>query len=244
MTRRWLGAPVLAVTLLFVLAAPAPVQGARNTLSNPTVNPTSGTPATTFTFTVQYQGSAATVTASAAGRTAPMSVIAGSSSNGTFGGSTSLPVGSWPVTFNAVAQGNDDTLVGPTVTVTSGATPRPTIAPTPAATPTPAPTPLPTPPPITATPLPPTPVPSATPTPVVSSSPGTSGFIGGFIRTPTPTATPAAAPALEGPNAGDEMWTLVTGGLIALSALALLGMVSILRTRRHVALRGPPTGDE
>jgi hypothetical protein len=48
------------------------------------------------------------------------------------------------------------------------------------------------------------------------------------------------------------MWTLVTGGLIALSALALLGMGGILRTRRHEpvdqpigpAENRPPTDDE
>jgi hypothetical protein len=48
------------------------------------------------------------------------------------------------------------------------------------------------------------------------------------------------------------MWTLVTGGLIALSALALLAMVGILRTRRGEetgqpigpAEVRPPTGDE
>jgi len=246
MTRRWLCAPLLAVTLCFALAVAAPVQAARNTLSNPTVSPPSGIPSTTFTYTVQYEGAPASVAASVADRTIPMSVVSGSSSNGTFAMSTTLPVGSWQVTFKSVALGKDDTLVGPTVTVTSGATPRPTIAPTPtpAATQPPAPTPIPTPqpPPITATPLPPTPLPSLTPSPVVS--PGASGFIGGFIRTPPPTSTPDAAPAVEGPGAGDEMWTLVMGGLIALSALALLGMVGILRARRPVAADGPPTGDE
>jgi hypothetical protein len=252
MTRRWLRAPLLAVTLLFLL--PVPVLGARNTLSNPTVSPLSGTPSTTFTYTVHYKGAPASVTASVAGRTLPMGVASGTDSNGTFAVSTTLPVGSWPVTFRAVAQGNDDTLAGPTVTVTSTATPRPTTGPTPPpATPPPLPTPPPTPqpPPITATPLQATPLPSITPSPE-GSGPGASGFIGGFIRTPVPTPTPAAVAAVEEPGGGDGIWTLVTGGLIALSALALLGMVGILRTRRPepvdqpigpVEFR-PPTEDE
>ena len=255
MTRRWLRAPLLAVTLLFALSAPA--LGARNTLSNPTASPLTGTPATAFTFTVRYEGAPATsVTLSVAGRSLPMGVIPpGNSSNGTFGASTTLPVGTWPVTFTAVAQGNDHTLGGPTVTVTSGATPRPTTGATPAPPSTgPAPTPVPTPapPPITATPLQPTPPPTDTPSAVASGSPGASGFLGGFILTPAPTSTPDAAPALEGPAAGDEVWTLVIGGLIALSALALLAMVGILRTRRGVGIGQPigpaevrpPTGDE
>jgi hypothetical protein len=95
-------------------------------------------------------------------------------------------------------------------------------------------------------------VPSATPSAVVGGIPGASGFIGGFVSTPAPTATADAAPTLEEPGGGDEMWTLLTGGLIALSALALLGMVGILRTRRSEAVdqligppqNGPPTGDE
>lgn len=250
MARRWLRAPLLAVTLLLMLAVPA--LGARNTLSNPTVSPPKGTPSTTFTFSVEYEGAAASVTASVAGLTLPMSVVSGTSSNGTFAVSTTLPVGSWQVMFTAAAKGNRADLDGPTVTVTSSATPRPTTGPTP--TPPPAPTPIPTkaPPPITATPLPPTPPPAITPSPVGSGSQGASGFIGGFILTPAPTSTPDAAPALERPGVGDEMWTLVTGGLIALSALALLGMGGILRTRRHEpvdqpigpAENRPPTDDE
>jgi len=252
MTRRWLRAPLLAVTLLLTLAVPAPAQAARNTLSNPTASPLSGTTSTTFTFTVHYEGAAASVTATIAGRTLPMGVVAGTSSNGTFAVSTTLPVGSWPVTFVATARGNPADLVGPTVTVMSTATPRPTTGATPPpATAPPTPPPTPQPPPITATPLPPTP-PSTTASPVGSGSPDISGFIGGFIRTPPPSPTPDAAPAVEGPGVGDEMWTLVTGGLIALSVLALLGMVGILRTRRPepgdqpigpVEFR-PPTEDE
>jgi hypothetical protein len=182
-----------------------------------------------------------------------MGVISGSSSNGTFGGTTTLPVGSWPVTFFADAStGKDDRLVGPTVTVTSGATPRPTVAPTPTSAPPPTPVPTPAPPPLTATPLQATPLPSTAASPAGSGSPGASGFIGGFLLTPAPTSTPEPAPALEAPAVGDEMWTLVTGGLIALSALALLAMVGILRTRRGEevaqpigpAEAGPPTTDE
>jgi hypothetical protein len=246
MASRWLRAPVLAVMLLFPLATPA--LGARNTLSNPTASPPRGTTATTFTFTVRYEGAPASVTFSIADRTVRMTVISGTSSNGTFGGSTTLPVGSWQVTFKAVAQRNDDRLPGPTVTVMSTATPRPTTAPAPP------PTPIPTtpPPPITATPLAPTPLPSATPGLVGGGNPDASGFIGGFILTPVPTSTPDAAPALEEPGVGDEIWTLVTGGLIAVSILALLGMVGILRSHRPEpfdqpigpADNRPPTSDE
>ncbi|MGH2394585.1 MAG: hypothetical protein ACRDGH_14045, partial [Candidatus Limnocylindria bacterium] len=149
MARRWLRAPLLAVTLLFAVAGPT--LAAPNTLSNGTVSPTRGSTATTFTFTVHYEGAPASATFAIAGRTVPMTVVSGTTSDGMFAGSTTLPVGSWQVTFVAVAQGKDDTLRGPTVTVTSTATPRPTTAPTPPSTP--APTPTQAPPPITATPL-------------------------------------------------------------------------------------------
>jgi hypothetical protein len=229
MARRWSRAQLLALVLLFVLVAPTYGAPPNNTLSHGSVTPTSGTTTTVFVFAVDYSGTPATVTASVANRTVSMSLSSGQPTHGTFRGSASLPAGSWPVTFLANAQGKDPSpLPGPTVTVF----PAPTVAPTPR--PTSAPTPVPTkpPPPLTATPLPPTQVPSATASASRAGYPAASGFLGGFVVTPAP-STPGAPPALGGPEAGDELWTLLMGGLIAISVLAFVAMVAILRDRQR-----------
>lgn len=258
MARRWLRAQLLAVLLLSLPQLAGPVLGApNNALSNGSVTPGSGTTATTFTFSVQFQsdsGAAAAVTASVANRTVAMGLVAGQPDNGTFRGSATLPAGSWPVTFEADAdRGNNPTLSGPTVTVTSGATPPPTAPPTPRPTAAPTPVPTPTPMPLTATPLPPTTPPSLTATPIGGSSPAASGFLGGYLVTPAPTRSADAAPAVARPEAAaDELWTLLTGGLVAVTVLAFLAMVAILRSQRETGPDqpvtpvkfGPPPADE
>lgn len=229
MARRSFRAPLLALALLATLAVPAVAAPPDNVLSNGGAAPSSGTTATTFVFTVDYSGTPASVTASVANLTVPMNLVSGVETDGTFRGSAKLPAGRWRITFNAnAAHGKDASpLVGPVVTVSALATPQPSVAPT--ASPTAALTPVPTPapPPLTATPLPPG---AATPGASQVGTPSASGFLGGFLETPIPTAT-AAESAVGGSAPGDELWTLAMGGLIAISVLAFVAMVAILRDR-------------
>jgi hypothetical protein len=176
---------------LVALLAPPQVR-AVNTLSDGAVAPPSGTTLTTFVFSVHYVSSngqdATSVRALVADDVVTLSLVSGEADDGTFSGRSTLPAGSWPVTFQAFSQGQDPTLIGPTVVVT-GPTPQPT--PTLAPTPTPAPTPRPTPAPTaapTATPNPPgsTPRPMARSTPRPISPPGSTAA-------PAATATPSAS---------------------------------------------------
>jgi len=138
---------VLAI-IAALFGAPTNVSAAGNELSSAQAGPGSGTTATTFTFKVTYDGRfpATSVTTSVAGRALAMIRVSGSPSSGTWSASTTLPAGTWPVTFSAVPErGNNASLAGPTVMVTAAVTPPPkatpkaTPAPTPARTPEPLP---------------------------------------------------------------------------------------------------------
>lgn len=134
---------VLAI-IAALFGAPTNVSAAGNELSAAQAGPGSGTTATTFTFKVTYDGRfpATSVTTSVAGRTLAMSRVSGSPSSGTWSASTTLPAGTWPVTFSAVPErGNSPSLVGPTVMVTAAVTPPPSAPPKPPPKATPAPTP-------------------------------------------------------------------------------------------------------
>ena len=113
---------VLAILTALVGAPSAALAAPPNALAAPAAAPPAGTTATTFGFSVQYVstgGNAATgVTASVAGRTVTMRLAAGTATAGTWTASTTLPSGSWPVTFRAVAaKGPQPTVTGPTVVV-------------------------------------------------------------------------------------------------------------------------------
>ena len=136
--------------------APAPARAA-SVLSNRHVSPGSGTTATVFTFSVDYNSSnpvrnATAVWAEFGSTTVTLALASGNTHAGTWVGTSTLPVGTLPVTFHASisASPQPEPLVGPTVTVTLPP-PTPTPAPTPPPTPTPTPrptaAPTPTPPP-------------------------------------------------------------------------------------------------
>ena len=114
---RWGAAVTLAGVLL--LHATASTEAAPpNELLNPTVQPVNGTTATNFTFSVRFhnaQGNEPTsVTAVAGNVVVPLSRVSGVPSNGRYAGTARLPAGSWPVVFQATAQGNDPSVDGPT----------------------------------------------------------------------------------------------------------------------------------
>ena len=120
-----LGAVLLASAMAF---APAPARAA-SVLSNRHVSPGSGTTATVFTFSVDYNSSnpvrnATAVWAEFGGTTVPLALASGNTHAGTWTGTSTLPVGSFTVTFHASisASPQPDPLDGPTITVTLAAT--------------------------------------------------------------------------------------------------------------------------
>lgn len=204
-----------ATLLAFALAlAPTPARAA-GVLSDGSVTPPSGTTATAFTFTVSYLSTdsptrpAQTVWADVGGMTVPLAKVSGAAHDGTWQGTSTLPAGTWQVTFNATTSADPQPapLAGPIVTVTQAPTPtpppptpRPTAAPTPRPTapPAPGPTVAPNPPPPTAPPL--TTAPTSaddhdpTATPRASSSPRSSTTASASASASSrPMRTPSAA---------------------------------------------------
>jgi hypothetical protein len=199
---RWLR-PLAAVGLALLLALASavgalPVRAANTFVDGSgTVSPSSGTTATTFTFSVEYQSSSPVRPATAvwvefAGPSAaadlPLALVTDDQVGGvytaTYSASTTLGAGSWTSSFHGtVSAGTPPSAqVGPSIVVTQWQpTPAPTFAPTPQPTPTPPPTPTLPP---GATPRPPTPRPAPTPT-----------LRPGQTSAPTPTLAPGQTPA-------------------------------------------------
>jgi len=261
-----------SVLLLASIALPgvfaSPVAAA-NELRNGSVTPVLGTTQTSFTFSVDYatpspQQAASSVTALVGPASVGLVLSAGTATNGTWTGQSTLPAGTWQVTFVAETQGSDPTLTGPPVVVvelppTATPTPMPTPPPTatpPPATPTAAPRPIP---PMPTGAPPPTfgpPIPSGTPaapelaTPTASASPTSSAR-------PTPSASAtgasesarpsgAAAPRTPSPSAppaedptetaaGTNPWLFVGAGLAFLGALILGDQLLLRRAGRSPA---------
>lgn len=195
MSARHRSALLLAVCCLLLspgLTAAAPP----NQLSNGSVTPGTGTPQTTFTFSVVYSSerdfAATSVVALVAGRSVRLSLVSGTATAGTYRGSATLPAGRWPVSFEAQAtQGPIATIAGPTVAVSA-----------PAATPKPVPvTPAPTPRPPIATPAPTSrPPAAATAAPPRATPIPTEALPGAATEPPTGSTAPPASSG--GPPAG------------------------------------------
>ena len=142
---RWL---LLAVLLAGSLAsAPMPARAA-SVLSNGIVAPTSGTTADSFTFSVDYASSdpiqpAQAVWADVGSVTVTLHKVSGTAHDGTWQGTSTLPAGSWPVTFHATTSidAQPAPIDGPIVTVTQAPIPTPLPTPRPTARPTPTPSP-------------------------------------------------------------------------------------------------------
>lgn len=198
-----------------------------NQLSGGSVSPGSGTTQTAFTFSVVYRSerdfAATGVVALVAGRTVALALVSGTATAGTYRGSATLPVGTWPVTFQAQAtQGPDATLAGPTVVVSAPATPRPVPA-----------TPTPTPKPAAATPAP-TPPPAATATVGVTAphtaapSPSAASVASGSAR-PGESAS-AADPSGGGASASSVAATTAPSPSEIASSSAGLGVPGVVST--------------
>ena len=203
-------ASLALIAIVASLAVSPAVRAAPNALQDPGVTPGSGTPSTSFTFSVRFVGGGADVTATSvvatvAGSAVALGLVEGTANNGLYAGTSTLPAGSWPVTFGADAsRGLDPQLAGRTVNVVG-----PTPPPTPPPAPTPPPTAAPAPRPPVATPSlapapnqpPATPVPAgATPAAIAPQVPGATAApgIGGPITTAAPVASGAGAPTGSG----------------------------------------------
>ena len=125
---------VAAIVAFLSATAPEDVGAASSALRAGKAMPATGTTETSFTLSVGYinpQGLRATdVVARVADRTVEMTLYSGRADDGVWEGSTRLPAGSWPVTFQATAsQGESPTLAGPIVVVSSGSEVGPEVAP-------------------------------------------------------------------------------------------------------------------
>ena len=189
-----------ASTILAVLAAlmmaPSSVSAAKpNELTAASVQPTSGSTATTFVLSVRYRSGAgnpaSAVTATVAGQTLIMGINSGTSVDGIWTATTQLPVGSWTVTYSAeVAKGPTPTVGGGTVTVTANQpSPSGPVGSTPSSAASEPDVPV-------GTPLP-NPAQSASPRPVAGAPSGAAQ-----PSTPASNASPGAAPASSGGSSG------------------------------------------
>ncbi len=259
-TRRWASVATLGLLLAALCALPAPLRAAQpNQLASPSVSPGAGTTATTFVFSVRYEGRdpATSVVAIVAGQTVNLALVSGTTSSGVWSGGAQLPAGNWAVNFSAVAtRGNDPTTGGGTVQV---------AAPTPVPTPVPPPTAAPTPPPVVAPPAP-TPPPAggpagaapATPAPLpapiggqeppagttASGAPGgplpssqdaVAGTAGGGVFSPAPNAVPIGGTGVVStlPGRMDWLGPVMLGGLGVIALVAAWGLLIGARDRRR-----------
>jgi hypothetical protein len=224
---------VVAGSVLLSLRDPA-IAAPPNQLLNPDVFPSDATTKATFTFAVTYESAEGNepsdVTAIVGTTVIPLTLEAGSPANGRYRGSAKLPAGTWKVLFHAtVAHRNDPSLNGPTIRVRPVS--QPLASPAPTARPAPQTT-------EARTPRPDTDEPTHRPH-ASAASPGETSPVGAGIVTPSSRATPdpslgGAAPRLS------PLETMVAGALIALAALALIGLFAFLiawrRRRRDTRL--------
>jgi hypothetical protein len=196
----------VAVTPVFALSASC----GSVTLSGGGVSPTSGTPATMFTFTVVYTNSNGGTPSRARVRFQDFSQISLTGGGNTkagvvYSGSTTKAIGTWTYRFRFRTGGTWCETATATIKVSPVATPTPTPKPTPRPTPTPKPAPKPTPRPTARSTPRPTPKPTAKPiaTPKSSGKPRpTARPIASSTARPTATpdgASPSDRPVDSGP---------------------------------------------
>ena len=243
--RRRVGTVALLGGLAAAFTAPADQisAAAPNQLSNPSVSPTGGTTTTTFVFGVRYIGDhpATTVIAVVGSRSISLSLTSGSATNGTYAGSSTLPAGTWTVTFVAVAtKGNSPNLSGPTITVT-GPPPSPSPSPSPSPVPSPSPTAAPV---VTAAPTaaPPTtkpaapgPVATAVVTPAAAAPTSSGSAVPGGVVAPGESANEQAGGGVGNSSPGESDLVPAFFWPIMLSGFGLIGLVIaywMLATRR------------
>lgn len=233
-----------ASTLLLALAVldlttAGSVAGADAKLSGGTVTPATGTTATVFQFSVHFIGTstdeAVTVSASVAGKTVPLSLSgSGTPRNGTWTGSSTLPAGSWTVTYRSTSTGlTNPSFTMPGQVVVTTPTPPPTPRPTPRSTPqaTPRPTAVPT-----STP----PAPGSSVLPGVSPTPAGTTF-SDSSGVPVSSASAASRAASTSPSASPSSaagsdsrpFDIPPEGVVAIGLLGAVAVAAALGERRR-----------
>jgi len=190
----WRRASTILAVLAALTVAPSSVfAAAPNQLTQPSLQPNVGTTETAFVLSVVYRSEAgnpaSAVTATVAGKTVSMSMVAGTSVDGSWTATTLLPVGSWKVTYTAVAKGPDPRISGGVITV---ADPQPTPSGSGGSTPD-------------AASEPASPAATAAPDPVETAAPSSGGAApsrGAQPTAPASNASPAPAPGI--PGAGER----------------------------------------
>lgn len=249
------------LAILTALWAPSSVSAAVNELASPTVSPDSGSTATGFTFRVRYEGrfDASSVQVTVAGRSIPMSLESGTLASGTWAAVATLPPGTWPTTFAAVAtQGPSPALDGPSVNVITAATPAPTPEPKPDPEPQSVSSPAPATPPPAVVPAPTTTLASAAAAPSPAGPDGEAAAAGNPTPSPAGAANPSdggrdaagastartalsATPEHLGTGTDPDGRTGAAGlvgmvlaiGLAGVAAVAIIGTVWLLSGRRR-----------
>src|SRR5437870_7848927 len=232
--RRRVGSSLVLLVAALVLTV-TPVL-ARNVLSSAVVAPRTGTTATLFVFSVHYAGKPATSVVARVGTlTVALSLVSGTSSNGTWRGSRRLPAGTRSVTFSATAIGRVADL--PAGQVTTTAPPTSTPVPTPKSTPKPPAA---------------TPRPSARPTRSTAASPARAPRSSPSARdTPTgrppstPTAVggatqPSSSPGTAAGGAADQSGPLLPAIVLGLFVILGVGGIALLTGRRQAEERPSP----
>jgi hypothetical protein len=245
----WLLLALGAMTMV----TPAVVAAAAAKLTGGTVTPTTGTTSTVFHYSVHFVGStteqAISVRASVAGSLISLTLTTGRAENGTWTGSSTLPVGSWTVAYQATSTSGTVppftvpgqvvvTAPTPTPSPTSAPTPLPTPRPTAAPRPTPKPTPGPTAGPPTATPGPGSSATQAvSPTPFGTTLIGASGLpsssqSGG--QSPSPDGSPGPSPSSAGAGLpGSRPLNVPVEGVVAIGLLGAVTLAAALGERRR-----------
>ena len=232
-------ATVLALAVSLIGGQTRLEAAAGGTFTSVSISPTTGTTATTFVFSATYSGSvgASSVRAVAGSITVLLARQAGTSKNGTWRATRTLPLGTRTFRFDALKQNNaiiTSRNFGP-VTVTAAPTPTPRPSPRP----TPKPTPRPTTQPTTA----PTNRPTATPGTTAGATPSGagSGTPHGSASPPsTPTAIGGATETSASPSAGaigststDRNGSLLLAALLGVLVITGVGGIALLAGRRR-----------
>ena len=124
---------VLLAIMAALAGAPSSASAAHpNQLSQGSVTPSAGDTSTLFVVTVRYRSPAgnpaSAVSASAGGRVTAMTLVSGTTLDGTWSGTGTLPPGDWDITVEAtVATGPKPTLLAGSVSVAGGTAPPPSV---------------------------------------------------------------------------------------------------------------------
>lgn len=206
---------LLALAMLD-LATAGSAAAADAKLNGGTVSPTTGTTATVFQFSVHFIGNtrdeAESVRASVAGKTVLLSLSSGTARNGTWAGSSTLPAGSWSVTYQSTSTGLTNprfTMPGQVVVsaVPTSTRPGPGSSVAPGISPTPVGT--------------------------IASDPSSIPSSSATAATRDPNTSPSPSPSSAAVPSGSPPFDIPPEGVVAIGLLGAVAVAAVLRERRR-----------